>query len=53
MIMNTGPFWGMVLVVGVTGVITLACFAALFWLLLHPGEKDPHHVKYDILRPDR
>ena len=47
------PFWGLVAIIGITGAITLACFGAMFWMLLRPGEKDPDHVKYDILRPDR
>lgn len=48
-----GPFWASLAVVALTGLITLACFVAALWMLLRPGEQDPHHVKYDILRPDR
>ncbi|WHZ11390.1 MAG: hypothetical protein OJF60_001829 [Burkholderiaceae bacterium] len=51
--MIMGPFWGNVAIVVVTGAITIACFVAMFWMLLRPGERDPQHVKYDILRPDR
>lgn len=51
--MNTGPFWGQLAVAAFAGVITLACFAAMFWMIFRPGEKDPRHVKYDILRSDR
>ena len=56
MLMNhlaDAPFWGLVALVGVTGAITLACFATMFWMLLRPGETNPDHAKYDILRPDR
>lgn len=51
--MIMGPFWGNVAVVALAGVVTIACFAAAIWMVLRPGEKDPHHVKYDILRSDR
>ncbi|HUH32000.1 MAG TPA: hypothetical protein VLZ55_11670 [Rhodanobacter sp.] len=48
-----GPFWGNVAVIGIAGVITVACFVVMFWLLLRPGEKDPQHPKYAVLRDDR
>jgi len=51
--MLTGPLWGIIAVVTVAGVITIGCFVAMFWWIFHPGEKDLHHPKYDILRPDR
>lgn len=53
MTMAVGPFWATVVLVAITGAITLGCFVAMFWMLFRPGEKDPQHVKYDILRPDR
>ena len=53
MTMASGPFWGMVAIIAITGVITLGCFVAAFWMLLRPGEGDPRHAKYEILRPDR
>ncbi len=48
-----GPFWGNVIVAGITGVITIGCFAAMFWFIFRPGEKGRDHAKYDILRHDR
>lgn len=51
--MVSAPLWGMVLVAGVAGVAALACIVAAVRMLLRPGERDPRHVKYQILRPDR
>ncbi|HEU0195859.1 MAG TPA: hypothetical protein VFQ88_01415 [Nevskiaceae bacterium] len=51
--MLMGPLWGIITVASVMGVITVGCFIAMFVMIFHPGEKDPHHPKYDILRPDR
>ena len=48
-----GPFWGNVVVVAIGGAITIACFAAMFRMLFHPGEHDPDHVKRRILHEDR
>lgn len=48
-----GPYWGNIVIIVVAGTITVACFAAMFWMLLRPGETDSHHPKYDILRDDR
>jgi len=48
-----GPFWGVVAVVGIGGVVTIACFIAMFWMLFSPGEHDLNHVKRQILRNDR
>jgi cytochrome c oxidase cbb3-type subunit II len=45
-------YWGNVIIVGVAGAITLACFVAMFWMLRRPGETDPHHPKYLVLRHD-
>ena len=49
----TGPFWGNFIIIAVTGAVTVACFLAMFWMLVHPGEADPDHIKYDILRDDQ
>ncbi len=49
----SGPFWGNVVIVAVTGVITLGCFVAMFQMLFHPGETDRRHPKYEVLRDDR
>lgn len=48
-----GPLWGNILIIAVAGTITVACFVAMLWMLICPGEKDPHHPKYDILNDDR
>ena len=48
----SGPFWGNVIIIALAGAITVACFAAMFRMLLHPGEIDKRHPKYDILRDD-
>jgi hypothetical protein len=48
-----GPFLGNVMIVAVAGAVTLACFVAMFRMLFHPGETDPHHPKYEVLRDDR
>ena len=48
-----GPLWGNVIIIVVAGVITAACFVAMFWMLFRPGETDRQHPKYDILRDDR
>jgi hypothetical protein len=48
-----GPYWGNVIIIGIAGAITIACFAAMFWMLRNPGETDPHHPKYSVLRHDR
>lgn len=48
-----GPFWGIVAIVTLAGAITLGCFAAMFWLIIRPGERDPRHPKYMILRDNR
>lgn len=48
-----GPLWGNIIIIGVAGVITVFCFAAMLWMLIRPGETDRHHAKYTILRDDR
>lgn len=51
--MESAPLWGVLLVAGIAGLVALACIVAAVRMLLHPGERDPRHVKYQILRPDR
>ncbi|HTN64197.1 MAG TPA: hypothetical protein VL147_22025 [Devosia sp.] len=51
--MMAGPWLGNLTILVLSGSITLGCFAAMFWMLLRPGEADPHHPKYEILRDDR
>lgn len=51
--MMGGPFIGEVIVIAVTGAITIACFVAMFVMLFRPGEKDARHPKYRVLREDR
>ena len=48
-----GPFWGNVAIIAIAGAITIGCFVAMFWMIFRPGEKDPHHATYEILRKDR
>jgi hypothetical protein len=48
-----GPLWGNIIVIAVAVVVTAACFAAMLWMLLRPGENDRRHAKYAILRDDR
>jgi hypothetical protein len=49
----TGPFWGNVVIFIIAGATTVACFVTMFWMLLRPGETDPNHPKYSVLRHDR
>jgi len=49
----SGPFWGNVIIIALAGAVTIACFAAMLRMLLHPGESDRGHPKYDIFRDDR
>lgn len=51
--MLMGPLWGIIAVAVVVGVATLACFIAMFKYLAHPGESNPNHPKYSVLRRDR
>jgi uncharacterized membrane protein YedE/YeeE len=48
-----GPFWGNVIIIGLAGATTVACFVAMFRMLWRPGETDPRHPKYAVLRHDR
>lgn len=48
-----GPLWGNLIIIVIAGVITVACFVAMFWMLIRPGETDRRHSKYSILRDDR
>jgi cbb3-type cytochrome oxidase subunit 3 len=48
-----GPLLGNLIIIAMSGAITVGCFIAMFWMLFRPGEKDRHHPKYDILRDDR
>ena len=48
-----GPFWGNVIIIALAGAVTLTCFAAMVWMIIRPGETDPSHPKYAILRDDR
>jgi len=49
----TGPLWGNIAIIATAGAITVACFVAMIWMLIRPGETDRHHAKYAILRDDR
>jgi hypothetical protein len=48
-----GPVIGNLIIILGAGAITVSCFVIMFWMLLRPGETDPHHPKHDILRDDR
>ncbi len=48
-----GPLLGNLLVGGAAGLVTMACIVLAFRLLISPGEHDPNHPKYRILRADR
>ena len=48
-----GPLIGIFVVAGAAAFITLACFVAAVWMLIRPGETDPRHPKYIVLRHDR
>ena len=48
-----GPLWGNVVIIVLAGIVTVACFAVMFRMLIRPGESDRRHPKYDILRDDR
>lgn len=48
-----GPMWGNVAIIAAAGAITVACFVAMIWMLIRPGETDRRHSKYSILRDDR
>ena len=48
-----GPLWGNVVIIALAGIVTLGCFAAMFWMLIRPGETDRRHPKYDVLRDGR
>jgi len=45
--------WGNIAIIVVAGAITVACFIAMLWMLIRPGETDRNHSKYAILRDDR
>lgn len=51
--LEMGPMWGNIIILAISGAITLGCFAAMFWFIFRPGEKDSGHAKYQILRRDR
>jgi hypothetical protein len=49
----SGPYWGNVIIIALAGAITLACFVAMLWMVIRPGEKDAAHPKHRILQEDR
>jgi len=48
-----GPLWGNIIIIAIAGFITVACFVAMFRMLIRPGEADRNHSKYTVLRDDR
>ncbi|MDE2150555.1 MAG: hypothetical protein KGJ55_12170 [Gammaproteobacteria bacterium] len=49
----TGPFWGIAAIVLIAGAITVACFAAMVWMLVRPGERRRDHPKYLVIDEER
>lgn len=47
------PVLGNMIIISISGVVTVCCFAIMLWMLFRPGETDPRHPKYEILRKDR
>ncbi len=47
-----GPMLGNLIILLLAEGVTLGCFVAMFWMLLRPGETNPNHPKYEILRDD-
>ena len=47
-----GPLLGNLVIIAISGAITIGCFAAMFWMLLRPAKTYRRHPKYDILRDD-
>ena len=45
-----GPLWGNAVIIALAGMITLGCVVVMFRMLIHPGEADPRHPKYSVLR---
>jgi hypothetical protein len=48
-----GSFWGNLFIACLAGAITIACFGAMLRMLVRPGETDPTHPKFTVLRHDR
>lgn len=48
-----GPALGNILVAGVAGAVTVWCIVVAARMLIRPGEADPNHPKYRVLRADR
>ena len=43
---------GNIIVIAITSVITVGCFVAMVLMLIHPGERDRRHPKYQVLSDD-
>lgn len=48
-----GPFWGNLAIVLIAAAITIACFVAMVWMLVRPGEIRRDHPKYLVLEEER
>lgn len=48
-----GHLLGNVVIIGVGGFVTIACFVLMFRMLVWPGETNRRHPKYDIFGDDR
>ena len=51
--MIAGPLFGVILVAGAAGLVTLGVIIAAVRMALHPGESAPDHPKRRVLAPDR
>lgn len=47
-----GPFWGNLIIIALSGVITIICFVLMVRMLVKPGEADRRHPKYSVLRDE-
>lgn len=50
---NFSAHWlGNIIIISIAGAITVACFVAAAWMLVHPGERDRRHPKHQVMRDD-
>jgi hypothetical protein len=43
---------GNIIIIVITGAITIGCFVAAALMLIHPGERDRRHPKHQVLNDD-
>ncbi len=49
----TGSLFDHLVAATIAGAVTLVCIGAALKMLFRPGEKDPRHPKYLVMRNDR